>query len=207
MNGRIIAAAGLVALAAGLALYLRGSDRFPSAPPPGFRVLGPQQAPVKVVEFSDFACPACATAWESLENMAQKYPKFLKVEFKHYPLTSIHPWSMDAAMYADCAGRQGRFREYAGLLFSRQKDWARGTDARGALAAYGKQVGLDSGALEACLADPETSRAVERDMAEGARRKIESTPTFIINGKRAVGPAQLMHRLKYLTITVKPEQL
>lgn len=207
MNKRIVAAAGLAALAAGLALYLRGSDRFPTTPPPEFRVMGPQQAPVKVVEFSDFACPSCATAWESLENMAQKYPKFLKVEFKHYPLTSIHPWSMDAALYADCAGRQGRFREYAGLLFNRQKDWARGTDVRALFAAYGKEAGLEAGALEACLADPETRRAIELDLAEGERRKIESTPTFIVNGKRAVGPSQLMHRLQYLAITVKPEKL
>lgn len=207
MNKRIIAAVGLAALAAGLALYLRGSDRFPTTTPPAFRVHGPQEAPVKVVEFSDFACPSCAAAWESLESMARKYPKFLKVEFKHYPLTSIHPWSMDAAMYADCAGRQGRFREYAGLLFGRQKDWARGTDARALFAAYGKEAGLDAGALEACLAAPETRRAVELDVAEGERRKIESTPTFIINGKRAVGPSQLMHRLQYLAITVKPEKL
>lgn len=207
MNRKIMTAAGLIALASGLALYLRGSDRFPTTPPPEFRALGPQLAPVKVVEFSDFACPSCATAWESLESMARKYPKFLKVEFKHYPLTSIHLWSLDAAMYADCAGRQGKFREYAGLLFSRQKDWARGADARAALAAYGKEAGLDSGALEVCLADPETRRAVELDIAEGERRKIESTPTFIINGKRAVGPGQLMHRLQYLAITVKPETL
>lgn len=207
MSKRIFTAAGLAALAAGSALYLRGSDRFPGAPPPEFRVLGQQQAPVKVVEFSDFSCPSCAAAWESLENMSRKYPKFLKVEFKHYPLTSIHPWSMDAAMYADCAGRQGRFTEYAGLLFGRQKDWARGADVLTALAAYGKQVGLDSGALEACLADPGTRRTIERDIAEGERRRIESTPTFIINGKRAVGPSQLMHRLQYLAITVKPENL
>lgn len=207
MNKRVIAAVGIAALASGLALYLRGSDRFPTAPPPGFRVLGPQQAPVKIVEFSDFACPACASAWEGLERMAQKYPEFLKVEFKHYPLTGIHPWSMDAALYADCAGRQGRFREYAGLLFSRQKDWARATDARAALTAYGKQAGLDSAALESCLAEPETRRAVERDMAEGERRKIASTPTFIINGERVVGPAQLMHRIRSLIITVKPENL
>jgi len=200
----IVAAA---VLAAGAAALSRGLDIFPQREVPPYRTFGPEEAPVKVAEYSDLSCPACAAAWTGLEETARKYPKYLRVEFKHYPLASVHRWSFDAALYADCAGQQGRFKEYAGLLFTNQKDWSRAENAPEQFGRYADLAGLERGALDACLAAPETAEAVRLDMAEGDRRKIGSTPTFFVNGKRFVGPAQLMRQLQYLAITVKPENL
>lgn len=186
---------------------MRGLNGFPLSPAPPFRAFGADNAPIKVVEFSDFSCPACAAGWISLEEFGKKYPGYVKVEFKHFPLSGIHPWSFDAALYADCAGRQGKFREYTELLFAKQKEWSGSGRAKELLAEYAARVGLDGNALDVCLAAPETAQAVRVDMAEGDRSKINSTPTFFIKGKRFVGPVQLMRQLKYLAITVKPMEV
>lgn len=203
---KIILSALLIAAAAAAAAVSRSGGLFPAAPPPPFRVFGPAKGAVTVTEFSDLACPACASAWAALEGVADKYPDLLRVEFRHYPLTAVHKWSLDAAVHADCAGRQGKFREYSSRLFAGQKEWAAAEDAPARFSAYAGETGLDVPAFDACRNSPEVRAGVEKDLALGESRRIESTPTFFIGGKRLVGPAQLMDRLRPLIIAAEPRR-
>lgn len=119
-------------------------------------------------------------------------PGRVRLNFKHYPLTGIHPWSLTAAAYADCAGKQGRFWEYGKLLFEGQDKWGKAAQKPAQFEEYASSLGLDYAELDRCAGDPETLKAVRLDMAEGELKKIESTPTFLINKRRAVGGQQLL---------------
>ncbi len=200
---KLAAAAALVFLATLGTLLARHMNLGPARPVPTFRDTGPADAPIVIEEFTDFACPACRHAYSGVKEIRKAYPDKVRVVFKHYPLTNIHPWSVEAAMRADCAGRQGKFEEYANLLFEFQRDWALEREPRKIFDEYVEKAGLDRTALDACLADPATERQVRGDMAEGDMRGINATPTFFVNGKRAVGLGQLVDKARPLMISLK----
>jgi protein-disulfide isomerase len=110
---------------------------------------------------------------------------------------------VEAAVRADCAGRQGKFKEYAGLLFEKQQEWAMMREPQAKFDEFADKAGLDKAVLAVCLADPETARQVSGDMAEGDMRGINATPTFFVNGKRAVGFGQLVDKARPLIISLK----
>lgn len=160
----------------------------PSAPE--FRQKGDKQAKVVIAEFSDFQCPSCAAAMTVLKNIESAYGTSVRVVYKHFPLERHHLHARQAARAVECAGRQGRFWELGDLLFSRQLEWSETTDPDFTL-KYAAQVGLDTKALQACLADPAIDAAIDADKKEGEDNWVGSTPTFFINGKRFVGGRQL----------------
>lgn len=200
---KLAAAAALVFLATLGTLLARHMNLGPARPAPEYRNFGPADAPIVIEEFTDFACPACKHANSGLEEIEKAYPGKVRVIFKHYPLTNIHPWSVEAAVRADCAGRQGRFKEYARLLFENQRDWSMSREPQKMFDDYGAKSGLEPGAFAACLDDPGISRQVTGDMAEGDMRGINATPTFFVNGKRAVGFGQLVEKIRPLLIALK----
>lgn len=191
-SGKLLAAGLLLGAATIAALALRKSDLTPLRPVPEFRALGPANAPVVINEFSDFACPSCKPGTEYAKRLVAANPGRVRLNFKHYPLTGIHPWSLAAAAYADCAGRQGKFWEYGKLLFEGQETWNKAAQKPAQFQEYARSLGLDSAELDRCAVDPETLKSVRLDMAEGELKKIDSTPTFLINKRRAVGGSQLL---------------
>ncbi|HBB67888.1 MAG TPA: hypothetical protein DCZ93_11450 [Elusimicrobia bacterium] len=170
----------------------------PARSSPAFRAFGPETAKIRIYEYTDFACPHCRLTDAHVNKMLELYKGSVRLDFKHYPLTSIHPWSFTAAAYADCAGGQGKFREYADLLFEGQEQWARSKDKPREFTEYARRLKLDMPALEKCAEDPVTLRRIRLDSAEGDLRGVDATPTFFINGKRAVGPAQLLEHVRKL---------
>ncbi len=154
------------------------------------KVKGLQDAPITILEFSDFQCPSCKGAQEPLRVLSEKFPKLIQIHFKHFPL-SMHRFSMDAAVFSECAADQGRFWPYADLLFSEQDNWSRDPDAPFLFVAYANSLGLDRSKLEQCVNQPEAEKSVEADRAQGQAQQINSTPTFFINGERVVGGKQL----------------
>lgn len=200
---KLAAAAALVFLATVATMLARHLNLGPERAVPSFRDTGPAEAPIVIEEFTDFACPACRHAYSGLEEIKKAYPGKVRVIFKHYPLTNIHPWSVEAAVRADCAGRQGKFKEYAGLLFEKQQEWAMMREPQAKFDEFADKAGLDKAVLAVCLADPETARQVSGDMAEGDMRGINATPTFFVNGKRAVGFGQLVDKARPLIISLK----
>lgn len=195
---RYIIAASFLIFALTLAtLFARYFSLVPQRPAPPFRTLGDKTARVHFQEFTDFACPACAYAHQQIHMIVKLYPGKIRLSFKHYPLGGIHTSSFDAAVSADCAGKQGKFWEYADILFENQ-DWSDFKDPSRKFVSIAGRLGLDTGLFESCVKDPSVIKGVELDMAEGIIRGINATPTFFMNRKRIVGARQLTEAAKHL---------
>jgi protein-disulfide isomerase len=138
---------------------------------------GPADAPVTLVEFSDFQCPFCARARPMIQALREHYPTQLRVVYKHLPLEAIHPHARAAAEAAVCADEQGKFWAYHDQLFAHQSKLS-DDDLRG----YAAAVGLDLSAFEQCRKDPKRTQKVADDLAEARAAGITGTPAFVING-------------------------
>ena len=148
----------------------------PPPPPPEGRVaveLRPDDAMkgatddalVTLVLFSDFECPFCSRANQPIEAVLGKYPRDVRVVFKHLPL-SFHPRAEPAAIAAECARRQGKFWAFHDTLFDHQKDLDDGD-----LEGYAKKVGLDMAAYESCIADSGVRGAGARRRSPGRQAR------------------------------------
>jgi protein-disulfide isomerase len=164
-------------------------------PPPIIRVevstdgapaRGVADAPVTLVEFSDFHCPFCKRVQPTLEQLQVKYPKQVKLVFRDFPLDNLHPQARGAAEAARCAKEQGKFWEYHDLLFTNAPK-ASSKD----LGKYAEQVGLDGEKFQVCLSDGGQQAAVQQDVVDGARLGITGTPMFFINGRPLSGAIPL----------------
>jgi len=191
---RVIVSAFLVlaACAASFAVA-RGAHKPFSSDAPAYRKLGPEDAKVVIVEFSDFQCPACKYAEPPMRAILKLYEGKVKLIFKHYPLERMHQFARAGAVAAECAGKQGKFWEYHHELYDRQEEWTN-DKAEEMLASYAKTLKLDSAAWLACRKDPAVNEAVNADQKDGNNAWVGSTPTFFINGKRYVGAMQLAER-------------
>jgi protein-disulfide isomerase len=149
---------------------------------------GEPSASMVILLFSDFQCPSCAKAEETLKEVREAFPKDVQVIFKHSPLPD-HPDAPLAHELAVEAGRQGKFWEMHDLLFANQQKLKRAD-----LDGYAQKLGLDMQAVAKAL-DGRTHRPlIERDLTEGRGLGITSTPTIFLNGRRAAGmpPASAM---------------
>jgi protein-disulfide isomerase len=140
---------------------------------------GPVNAPVTIVEFSDFGCPYCRRAAATLEQVLESYGEKVRLVYRHYPL---QPNSQRAAEAASCANENGKFWPYHDLLFANQNAHA---DAD--LKRYAKDVGLDEQIFATCLDSGRGSKIVEQDAADGDAAGVTGTPSFFINGRPLSG--------------------
>lgn len=192
-NARLAALAFTLIFVSTIAVLMaRQFNIGPERPAPAFRTFGPADAPVQIYEYTDFSCPACRMATLKVEEMMKVFGAGMRVSFKHYPLVNIHPWSATAAAYADCAGEQGKFRDYADMLFASQANWGQAKEQPKEFEIFAKQLKLDWPAMQACSRSQETLRRISLDVAEGDMKGVNATPTFFVNGKRAVGGGQLI---------------
>jgi protein-disulfide isomerase len=137
---------------------------------------GPENAPVTIVEFSDFQCPYCSRANESVAQVMKAYPNQVRLVFRHFPL-EFHQNAPKAAEAALCAQDQGKFWEMHDTLFANQKALE-----VPALKGYAKQLGLDTAKFDKCLDSGEKASIVATDMADGKKVGVNGTPAFFING-------------------------
>ncbi len=152
--------------------------------------LGPADAPVTIVEFSDFECPFCARASPTVKQVLKEYEGQVRVVYRHFPLESIHPNARAAAVASACADEQQKFWEYHDILFANMRQL--GGDN---LTKYASEAGLDMGAFEACIADGRHDAAVDRDLEEARAIGVTGTPSFFVNG-RMLGGAQPFEAFK-----------
>jgi protein-disulfide isomerase len=155
--------------------------RVAMGPEKGF-VRGPKDAPVVVVEFSDFQCPYCKTVVGTLKALAAKYPTQVKWVFRDFPIAALHPGAAKAHEAARCAGDQGKFWEYHDLLFEKSPQ-----HSPAELKQYAQDLQLDAAKFGQCLDAATHQEAVSSDMEEGARLGVTGTPSFFINGRALVG--------------------
>lgn len=145
-------------------------------------VLGNANAPVTIVEFSDFQCPFCSRAATTVHDVVKKYgPDKVRLVFRDFPL-SIHPLAPKAAEAGACAAEQGKFWEQHDAMFARQDKLAVSD-----LKETAKTIGLDVAKFNACLDGGKFEAEVKADMAAAESAGISGTPAFFINGRPLTG--------------------
>jgi protein-disulfide isomerase len=163
-------------------------------------VAGPRDAPVTIVEFSDFQCQFCATAHRVLKQVLAAYPREVRLVYRHFPLGG-HPAAKPAAEAAECAGQQGRFWEYHDRLFAQPA----AVDAT-RFRTIADELGLDGRAFASCLDGGSMRSRVSQDVDEGRRAGVTATPTFFVDGQLLEGaqPFEKFKSLIDLHLTLRP---
>jgi len=156
------------------------------------RVIGPEEARVQVVVFSDFQCPYCAKAQPVLDSLRQRHAGVFKLRYRHLPLETLHPHAWNAALASECAGDQGRFGEYHDLLFAKQ-------DSIGLISwsEFATRASVRDGKeFSACLASERHNSAIERDVLLARSLEVRGTPAFIVGNElfEGVPPLQWFER-------------
>lgn len=145
---------------------------------------GPSDAPLTLVEFGDYECPSCAYYHPIVNEVLRRYPDEVRLEFRHYPLISIHPNAMLAAMAAEAAGEQGRYWEMHDLLFETQPRWSQSGNAEAEFVSLAGRLGLDMNQFMQALRSPNVEQRVLEDVVAAREANVEAVPTFFLNGRR-----------------------
>jgi protein-disulfide isomerase len=144
--------------------------------------LGPRDAPVVIVEFSDYQCPYCKR-WhdEVLPLILTEYGDQVRYIYRDYPLNG-HPEAQPAAEAANCAGEQEAYWEFHDAIFSEEYGYG-----RSAYVQYARDLGLDTEAFNECLNSRKFQDEVMGDFRDGIRLGVNSTPTFFVNDTQVIG--------------------
>lgn len=146
---------------------------------------------VTMVEYGDIQCPACKQYHPIVNTLLELYPGKLKLIFKHFPLTSLHPNAVAAATAAESAGRQNKFFEMFDLLYERQAEWSGLPKPEEKFSEYAKQIGLDVEKFNVDMKDKAIATLIETQRNEGIKNGVNATPTFFIDGKKIDNPADI----------------
>ena len=145
-------------------------------------VLGTANAPVTLVEFSDFQCPFCARVMPTLKKVKDTYGDKVRIVWKDFPLTSIHPQAFKAAEAGQCAREQGKFWELHDRMFANQQQLQ-----PEALKEHAAAIGLDLAKFNACFDASKYGERVQQQMSAGNQLGVQSTPSIFINGRLVSG--------------------
>ena len=148
--------------------------------------LGDDNAPVVIIEFSDYECPFCARFYsQTLSQIKSKYIDTGKVKFvyRDFPL-SFHPQAIPAALAANCAGEQGKYFEYHDKIFTNGGSAGK---SDGDYKRWAQELGLNVAEWETCRKDPKQAAEIQKDFRDGGAAGVTGTPGFIINGQLLSG--------------------
>jgi protein-disulfide isomerase len=150
--------------------------------------LGPEDAKITLIEFADFECPSCRQLDLVLRELLPRHPE-IRLVFKHYPLTDIHPWAMTAAIASQCAYEQSpsAFWKMHDAIFDAQ-DVISPSNVWDKMLDLATQQGLNAEVYRSCMINPETATQVKATIDEGHALTITATPTTFVNNRRVVGP-------------------
>lgn len=154
------------------------------------RTTGPKDAPLTLIEYSDFQCPACATYYPLVSQIKKEYEGKLLFVYRHFPLP-IHPHAPIAARAAEAANRQGKFWEMHDKLFENQTTWSGQKDPKATFVGYAKDLQLDLAQFEKDLGDSALDSFVNQSYAEGTRLGVRATPSFFLNGEKIPNPRSI----------------
>jgi protein-disulfide isomerase len=150
-------------------------------------ILGVANAPVTMIEYGDFQCPACGLFYPVVKRLTNEASTTLRLVFRHFPL-SQHANAPITAQASEAAAMQGKFWDMFDLIYSNQKDWSDLPDAHTILDGYAQKIGLDMTKFKADLDSDAVKKVVADDEAEGEKIGINQTPTFFVNGKAITNP-------------------
>jgi protein-disulfide isomerase/Skp family chaperone for outer membrane proteins len=144
----------------------------------GYPTLGPDDAPVTIVEFSDFECPFCGGLYPTLKEVEKNYSGKMRVVYRQFPLTNVHPHAEKAAEASLCAFEQQRFWEFHDSMFGNQKELSIPDLKQRAV-----DLKLDTQKFNECIDSGREAAAIQKDIQEGARVGVTGTPAMFINGR------------------------
>lgn len=148
--------------------------------PPGVDddpALGPEDAPVTIIEFSDYQCPFCARAEPTIKQVLEEYGDKVRLVYRDFPLDQLHPYARKASEASHCAEEQGKFWEYHDALYEDQ-----GSINEAGLEQFAKDLGLDMDAFNSCLDSGKYADEVQKDLEDGQEYGVSGTPAFFVNG-------------------------
>ena len=144
----------------------------------GFPSRGVATAPVTIVEFSDFECPYCGGLFPTLKQVEKNYPQTVRIVYRQFPLSNLHPHAMKAAEASLCANEQNKFWEFHDSMFGNQRELSIADLKQRAV-----DLKLDTQAFNQCLDSGREAAAIQTDIQEGARAGVSGTPAIFINGR------------------------
>jgi protein-disulfide isomerase len=147
----------------------------------GAPTLGPKDAKIEIVEFSDFQCPFCSRVWPTLQQVRDEYPEQVRIVFKHLPLR-IHPNAPAAHAAAEAAHRQGKFWEMHDAIFANPRELSPERYEQ-----YATEMGIDLEQFKTDVASASVKARVDADQSEAAKLGVSGTPSFFINGRYLSG--------------------
>jgi protein-disulfide isomerase len=154
-------------------------------PTQGAPTMGPANARITLVEFSDFQCPYCSKASQQIAAILKAYPNDVKLVFKQYPLDN-HPQAMISAQASLAAHNQGKFWQLHDLMFANRTKLS-----PGAIHFWADSLKLDMKKFDADLQSPAVKKQVLKDLEDGEKAGVEGTPTLYVDGQRYNGDLDL----------------
>ncbi len=166
---------------------------------------GPADAPITLVEFGDFQCPACKQMFPAVNNLLTTFPNQVKVVFREYPLRQ-HANARAAAAAAEAAGAQGKFWEMHTFLYERQTEWDTAANPLDDFTEYANLLGLDMAQWRTDMESDLIQRRISQDVADGDALGVPGTPTFYVNGTQieALNQASLEEAIRVALATTVP---
>lgn len=149
---------------------------------------GSKDNKVVLIEYGDYQCPGCASAYEPIKALTEKYENQLTFVFRNFPLTASHPNARAAAAAAEVAGMQGKYWEMHSKLYENQNQWssAAATDRLGFFEAYAREIDLDNTKFSEALENEITriNKKIDYDLALGRKLGVNGTPAFYLGSQK-----------------------
>ncbi|MDZ7786353.1 MAG: DsbA family protein [Candidatus Saccharibacteria bacterium] len=197
----IVILAVFFAVFAGI-LFMQRSDESEPAnsasaqPTSHYYGLNPEEAEdpdsvVTLTEYGDFQCPACASYYPLVKQIAEKYKNDIAFEFKNFPIVSNHPNAMAAHRAAEAAGLQGKFWEMHDMLYQQQQSWSNAGNPAGTFRSYAESLELDMERYDTDVSSREVNAAIQEDMQQGEDLNVQGTPGFVLDGQLIENPRSI----------------
>ncbi len=151
-------------------------------------VKGNSNAPVTIVEYSDFQCPACYAYFPLVQKIITENSNNVRFVYRHFPLPQ-HQNAIPAARASEAAGKQGKFWEMYEMIFTNHDLWENSKTSKTIFNEYATKIGLDMTKYATDVDSKEINDKVNNDLKSGQKAKVNYTPTFYINGEKIKNPA------------------
>lgn len=165
-------------------------------------VKGNSDAKVTIIEYSDFQCPACASAYPMMKKAVQEFGDKIRFVYRHFPLVQIHQNAELAAEASEVVGLQGKFWEMHDMLFDKQSNWGTSKDAKKLFAQYVGELGLDKAKFESDLSSDAVKQKIKNSRSEAARINLGGTPSIFINDKIIDNPGSYDELKKLIDVVL-----
>jgi protein-disulfide isomerase len=147
-------------------------------------LLGSGKKGVTLIEYGDYQCPACGAYYPLVKSLADKYKDDIYLQFSNFPLQTIHQNAFAGARAAEAADKQGKFWEMHNLLYEQQTTWSAGNNPQVYFDQYAQQLGLNITQFDQDFASSAVNDLINADIKAGQAIGADSTPTFVLDGKK-----------------------